>query len=140
MKRKQKKEMKTVKDWHEKKAERIEVKIKVPKHLIADMSPEAMDVLNDLELDNSFRMSKETNFNFFYDLVNYSTTVATVEELKEQVLDPIAKVFGEEMLRIKSSQNNSHTVVCKYNKCPYKLNFKANKPEDGGDHQLTLRP
>ena len=101
------------------------MKIPAPRILIADSSPVAQDILTELKLGDSFRMSMETKLNFFYDLVEFSQNLTSLDEMKEKVLKPIDNEFGEDILRITPASN----VVCKYKDCPFKLNFKHTKSE-----------
>ena len=81
-----------------------------------------MQVLTDLGLGQSFRVSSETDQSYFYNLVEYSNNVPTVEG----VLELLNKEFGEDTLRI--TPNNK--IVCKYKGCPYKLQFKHSKTDE----------
>ena len=64
--------------------------------------------------------------------------------MKEKVIEPMEKEFGDDILRI----TPKYKAVCKYHGCPYKLSYTPTKVEAQEDsdiltfkqyHPLTVR-
>ena len=113
-----------------------EAKRPVPKKLIADLSLESTKALTDLGLRDSFRISKDTDQSFFYNLTSACNSVSSIEEMKLKVVEAYNKEFGEDMLRI----NEKFKVVCKYKGCPFKLSYKQWLMDNGKTELYQLQP